>query len=736
VTTYEEIVELCKDPDEAGLNIKDVLKLVEMLQVIQADRIVIGAVRDKKKTWINLTVKDDISFNAIRNFIRELDEKEQRIIFTSATIGSRNYSNLLSSFTGIEKHIVFGPNGDPMKTCEKMLILADSGRINDNSKVKSGMVLNKDRIVEGIKNIFNKYPNDKIKVITYSTNNYKIVKRWIEKAGVEHKDYEVDYYNSTATIGTKEDARIMICIGMAYQPSNSCDAITDTFEDSKILRDESVQAHTYQAISRVKDPNGKEESIVFGIGCTQSMLEKVCKWGIERRISFKDGGNGRREVTVRDNGSIKYELAKPNIIKCEDINDMIEKAVEYKTPRIVSKENEFLSECTKINSLNLPKKTPFLLRYNNTQYFSSFCRSFLTVNNCDESKLLIVEDEILHEPNDLVRKLFYNTDDYARQELTKKREWGFKRQFMPVKELNFERHLAGDHTIGAYQFREDDTLSWICIDVDAHIKPKHTEEEIEQKFENAEIDREKLSDFLDNNLIPFVLEASGSPHSYHFWIFVKPVFGYIAKAFGDEIIKQSCIDTKTEMFPKQASIYDYLTDKKTGTLVKVPCGYNQKVDMFSTIFVNGEWTRKFTDLKIGVIDISQYPVNEECIESVNQSEYKYMNNKDSKIKPCVEAAVNMQLEEGDGNQMRIYVVREFYNHGMTNPEELTKLFEKQDDYIYEESLYHVNELLKRKDVYISCKKIRENCSRFINCSTCSRNNYSGERVNNTSVSCC
>jgi hypothetical protein len=153
---------------------------------------------------------------------------------------------------------VFGPNGDPMKTCEKMLILADSGRINDNNKVKSGMGLNKDRIVEGIKNIFNKYPNDKIKVITYSTNNYKIVIRWIEKAGVEHKDYEVDYYNSTATIGTREDARIMICIGMTYQPSNSCDAVTDSFEDSKILRDESVQAHTYQAISRVKDPNGRE----------------------------------------------------------------------------------------------------------------------------------------------------------------------------------------------------------------------------------------------------------------------------------------------------------------------------------------------------------------------------------------------------------------------------------------------------------------------------------------------
>jgi hypothetical protein len=287
----------------------------------------------------------------------------------------------------------------------------------------------------------------------------------------------------------------------------------------------------------------------------------------------------------------------------------------------------------------------------------------------------------------LVRKVFYNTEKYARQQENGK--------YLPIrtqiKELNLERHLAGDYTLGSYQFIEDDSVGWICIDVDAHIKPKYTEEEIKEKFEDAEIDREKLSEFLNNNLIPYILEASGSPHSYHFWILVKPVLGYIAKAFGDEIVKLSGVAKGTEMFPKQGSIYDYLVDKKTGSLVKAPFGYNQKKEgTFSTIFINGEWTRKFTDLKIGVIDISQYPVNEECIESVNQSEYKYMNNKDSKIKPCAEEAVNTQLEEGDGNQMRIYVVREFYNHGMTNPEELAKLFEKQDDYIYEESLYHVS----------------------------------------------
>ena len=58
----------------------------------------------------------------------------------------------------------------------------------------------------------------------------------------------------------------------------------------------------------------------------------------------------------------------------------------------------------------------------------------------------------------------------------------------------------------------------------------------------AEFDKEKMSSFLDSNGIPYILEASGSEHSYHIWILLEPVKARIAKAFGKDILKAVDID--------------------------------------------------------------------------------------------------------------------------------------------------------------------------------------------------
>lgn len=43
----------------------------------------------------------------------------------------------------------------------------------------------------------------------------------------------------------------------------------------------------------------------------------------------------------------------------------------------------------------------------------------------------------------------------------------------------------------------------------------------------------------------------------------------------------------------------------------------------SKIFVNGVFTRTFKNLKIGVLDISEYPVHQETMDQVEEEKKKY-----------------------------------------------------------------------------------------------------------------
>ena len=66
----------------------------------------------------------------VTQFIRKFKQLgDKRIILTTATFGSFNYDSILENEEKFEK-IMFGENGDPLNTNDKMLVLADTKRLS------------------------------------------------------------------------------------------------------------------------------------------------------------------------------------------------------------------------------------------------------------------------------------------------------------------------------------------------------------------------------------------------------------------------------------------------------------------------------------------------------------------------------------------------------------------------------------------------------------------------------
>jgi hypothetical protein len=97
------------------------------------------------------------------------------------------------------------------------------------------------------------------------------IKEEIAKLGL--KNICVDYYRSDLSLGVERAERVCITVGMAETPANAFDALAhgkdsdERWLDSRKLRRQGVDAATWQAVNRVRDPDGKVESRVYFIGC-------------------------------------------------------------------------------------------------------------------------------------------------------------------------------------------------------------------------------------------------------------------------------------------------------------------------------------------------------------------------------------------------------------------------------------------------------------------------------------
>jgi hypothetical protein len=338
---YGEIVNLVESSQFKKLKLDDIKQLYNMLAIVMAPRIQVHAIRDEGRIEVQITAVDSTPRLVYAEFIKSM-QHGKRIILTSGTINNNfDYNSL---FLSKVNHVLWGKNGDPMNTNATMHIFADHRKLDIVSgRSKYSLHDNFSLVIDDILKIMNIYPRVKIVAINSHVAGmiqYELEHRIERTRLCEHmtddeqkrypetvNSYTVDYYKSKTSMGVSSDCRVMITVGIAYKPSWAYDAVTENEEESYIKMRETTHADTWQMLTRVKDPEGEVDSLVFMIGSNLKESEQVSAWGINRIVMAEQTGSGRKKCDVLIRSE---QIAKPTIEKCDDVDEMLNKADRYR----------------------------------------------------------------------------------------------------------------------------------------------------------------------------------------------------------------------------------------------------------------------------------------------------------------------------------------------------------------------------------------------------------------------
>lgn len=256
-------------------------------------------------------------------------------------------------------------------------------------------------------------------------------------------------------------------------------------------------------------------------------------------------------------------------------------------------------------------------------------------------------------------------------------------------------HVNGDITIGAYQLHNG-FINWICYDLDTHGNEDSRRTQVELLI---------LSSRLDELKIPYYLELSGSPHSYHLWIFITDIDVSIAHKFSRDIVIG--LGLTCEIFPKQNN-----AEKPYGNLVKLPLGINQKNGNRSQFVDDGIEFNRIDLLYTRLPKFKERAVKEhtQCTKS-EQTPQQLPSN----IRPCMSNVIdnNLQMTGGDGHLMRIAIVAELKALPLSS---LISIFKGQNDFDYDTTVEQINSVKHYNR--ISCNRLQTDAKRFLVCNDC------------------
>ena len=272
-------------------------------------------------------------------------------------------------------------------------------------------------------------------------------------------------------------------------------------------------------------------------------------------------------------------------------------------------------------------------------------------------------------------------------------------------------HICGGTTLALYQIALDDTVKWICYDIDDHKGEK-----------GAEVVREDvlmLMDELNKHGIPFLLEASGSPNSYHIWVLLKPTKTCNAYRFSRQIAAEAGI--KCEIFPKQKGLNG---DSKYGNLVKVPLGVNRKTGVKSQFLDSITFEPYAGMVPIpGIVhlrdmseahDIVERGVKARSIKRCKEELSRKPMRLGQDLRPCMQGVLanKTPLEGPEGHEMRVAIATEAWNIGLPI-EKAIKLFRDQPDYNPEMTRKNVKDIYLRCYYLYECDTLKEKCGSIV-----------------------
>ena len=732
IDAYKEIIR-CMKYARDDEDIKIVLELYTVLCIIMGHQLHVANIRICGKDKIFLTTVDTARNSMTGAFLRHMERNaDKRIILMSATFGSMDYKDYIFFRDPIQP-VLFGPGGDPLRTNDKMLIISSGNRRDQMRIYKNGPEIEQllDRII-AIKNKFETnltknymlyidHRKDNVNIITTSARHAK----YLEKKLAERNVYiNVDYYNSVNTIAVACASRVLIAIGCAEKPMNAYDMHKKDKTDAMCLRKEMVHADTWQAWSRVKDPHGRTPSVVFAFYTDLQECVDLTSWGFGRNIEVIETDRGFEYKTCIENQCI----TSPKVVEIRNFEDIMAAAVRH-----VEDDTE------QVENIPDPKHVISKPRGAYHNQLTVLPKRYVT----------------LYTKQDLLEHFVVRWDAYYKQ----LEDGSYTKYDDMITADLISRHISGDITIGVLAINPNhpeisNCCHWICIDIDAHIPngvkarwinaqhkllnalydqyretnitidelnaeeiriraivEKNEKEYLTKKRTQSEEEMTKFKQLLLDHEIPYILEASGTPGSYHFWIFIRPCEAIVARQFGKDLIRIADISESTELNPKQNSITK-ANCVGYGNQVKMPLGLHRKHGVWSTIEINGEFVRDFTEITIGAIDVTQYktPFN------TNPRTYDrsgYFGLDASGVRPIFKFGLTLQLTGQDGHNFRVAAVREFSNNGMDDEDELVNLFRNQEDFNPDKTRYHVRNILQTKFGCWKKETIEDKCGEIV-----------------------
>lgn len=374
-----EVLTLIPIRRKYDISMNEINSLFDMLDIDLSVQYSLSIDKDLK---MSVTVIDHEYSEYLKHFTKAIQTVRQ-IILTSATFPNYDYNNYFYSGVKIID-VLFGENGDPFNTNSKMKIFCDTKKycaIGRNS-VKCQM----DEIIKRCKNIFDIYGSENCLLICKNKVESEIISKRLKN---ENFCTNKQYYRSSDMMGVPSTLRVGILISTANIPTHSYDPVCDSLEDARILAEEDMQVNTYQALSRVKDPEGIEPSVVFALGCTEKDMENIISWGGDRETKIGETEIGKAtEKNVTISG---VKVSKPTLYTYDWKETLIQSSIHmngyftsvtfdfYRTEELMELSKDNFSVESKAELLNkvfegTRYKTQF--KYNN----GGFSKKDVTIN--------------------------------------------------------------------------------------------------------------------------------------------------------------------------------------------------------------------------------------------------------------------------------------------------------------------------------------------------------------------
>jgi len=477
------------------------------------------------------------------------------------------------------------------------------------------------------------------------------------------------------------------------------------------------------------------ESQVYCIGIRAEQVAAVVTWGSGRRLELKeisdielpDGATARvprfkvqadsliepprifaeeRTATNRDRHSVSEYIAGfesgEDVIALKRSRSEIENILDSATvchTGGVSAQNAY-------NDSNRQKG----------QFLPSYVK--LCHSNLDQSALFL-------------GVYFVNRSDcYARQYWDRRHgKWGYHKVVESLDDVTLDaikRHIRAQilpqgyrFCMAVYQISRDDTVSWICYDLDNH----------DNSNPNVREDVKRLLAVLDGYSIPYLLEASGSEDSYHVWVFLVPTRTYNAFKFSRQIASEAGI--KCEIWPKQQSIN---SDKaEFGNPVKLPLCIHNKTGSLSS-FLDPQTFEPIEYVPLpGLVRLFEVP--EQQRKPVQKQVHALIPDGRSsprryRFHPCLQHLIDdrVQLRGGAGHVARTAIAIEAYNSGLSK-EAAIGLFKHQNDFNLDYTTYQIESIYSKALKPFKCSTLQDKCGDLVRCycAACPRSRYIGNK---------